>query len=168
MYEVERLATLTSQPYLDRLNNPSPWTSKIMPHYRGMTRGFCTVTGSFGCGIGGVSLLLRFKPAPPTDAALREWLLRDCLPELPRRPGIGSVHLLETAVTPTMTTEQHIRGADAHLDWALLLTGYAEEALATLLQGDLGVSRLRRRGARGVVDATYRLQYSLTNRELPA
>ena len=95
MYEVERLATLTSQPYLDRLNDPSPWTSKIMPHYRGMTRGFCTVTGSFGCGMGGVSLLVRFKPAPSTEAALREWLLRDCLPELPRRSGIGSVHLLE-------------------------------------------------------------------------
>jgi hypothetical protein len=28
MYEVEQLATLTSNAYLERLNNPSPWTSK--------------------------------------------------------------------------------------------------------------------------------------------
>ena len=51
-YEVRELATLTSAAYLERLNNPSPWTSKMMKHYRGMTRGFCTVAGSFGSGMG--------------------------------------------------------------------------------------------------------------------
>ena len=39
LYEVEALTTLTSDAYLARLNNPSPWTSRMMPHYRGMTRG---------------------------------------------------------------------------------------------------------------------------------
>ena len=36
LYEVAELATLTSAAYLERLNNPSAWTSKMMPHYRGM------------------------------------------------------------------------------------------------------------------------------------
>jgi len=166
MYEVEQLATLTSQPYLDRLNNPSPWTSKMMPHYRGMTRGFCSVTGSFGYGTGGVGLLMRFKPAPAKESELREWLLQDCLPTLPRRSGIGSVHLFENATTPKMTTEQRIRGADAHPDWALFLTGYSEDALATVLRSDLGWPRLQRQGALEGVDAMYQLQYSLTDREL--
>src|SRR5256886_12079346 len=40
MYEVDQLATLQSEAYLERLNNPSPWTSKMMPNYRSMTRGF--------------------------------------------------------------------------------------------------------------------------------
>ena len=168
MYEVEQLATLTSQAYLDRLNNPSAWTSKIMPNYRGMTRGFCLVTGSFGSGIGFVSLLMRFKPAPGRQPALRKWLLQDCLPQLPCRPGMGSVHLFEAALTPKMTTEQRIRGADADLDWALLLTGYSEDAFLTLLQIDLSSSELQRHGALQVVDAMYQLQYSLTNRELDA
>ena len=35
LYEVTELATLTSAAYLERLNNPSPRTSKMMPHYRG-------------------------------------------------------------------------------------------------------------------------------------
>src|SRR3954467_14351479 len=43
LYEVEELATLRSAGYLERLNNPSPWTASMMPHYRGMTRGFCLV-----------------------------------------------------------------------------------------------------------------------------
>ena len=46
VYEVESLATLSSKPYLERLNSPSAWTQKMMPHYRGMSRGFCTVAGS--------------------------------------------------------------------------------------------------------------------------
>jgi hypothetical protein len=168
MYEVEQLATLTSPPYLDRLNNPSPWTSKMMVHYRGMTRGFCLVTGSFGSGIGCVGLLIRFKPVQGKEPALREWLLRDCLPTLPRRSGIGSVHLLEAAVTPEMTTEQRIRGADAGWDWALFFTGYDEDLLATLVRSDFSCSRLQRHGVLEPVDAMYQLQYSLVNQELDA
>src|SRR5450631_688567 len=71
MYEVEQLAVLTSNAYVERLNHPSPWTSKMMTSYRGMSRGFCTVTGSFGFGMGTASLLMRFKPSAGTESALR-------------------------------------------------------------------------------------------------
>ena len=89
MYEVEELGTLASAAYLERLNNPTPWTAKMMTHYRGMARGFCNVTGSFGLGIGHAGLLIRFKPAPGKEAALREWLAEEELPGLPveGRPG---------------------------------------------------------------------------------
>ena len=53
LYEVESLETLASEPYLARLNNPTPWTTRMMPQYRGMTRGLCAVLGSFGLGQGG-------------------------------------------------------------------------------------------------------------------
>ncbi|HST00307.1 MAG TPA: hypothetical protein VLJ84_01470, partial [Usitatibacter sp.] len=45
LYEVAELATLTSAAYSQRLDNPSAWTAKIMPHYRGMRRGLCAVAG---------------------------------------------------------------------------------------------------------------------------
>jgi hypothetical protein len=168
MYEVTQLAILTSEAYLKRLNNPSPWTSKMMPHYRGMTRGFCSVVGSFGLGIGHLSQLLRFKPETGAESSLRKWLLQDALPQLCSRPGIGSVHLLEGTLTPTMTNEQRIRGADAGVDWALLLTGYSQDAIATLMQADLGSTQLERHGATGVFDALYRMDYSLSRQELGA
>lgn len=41
LYEVDSLNVLASAAYLERLNHPSPWTQKMMPHYRGMTRGRC-------------------------------------------------------------------------------------------------------------------------------
>jgi len=162
MYEVEQLSTLASEAYLERLNNPSPWTQKMMPHYRGMTRGLCSVTGSFGFGAGHAGLLLRFKPAEGMESPLRKWLLHDNLPRLPSRPGIGGVHLFEGALTPKMTNEQRIRGADAGFDWALFLTGYREESLASLEQA----AELESHGAAGVFEAAYRMDYSLADREV--
>ena len=166
IYEVEQLSTLASAPYLERLNSPSPWTTKMMAHYRGMTRGFCSVTGSFGLGTGNAGLLMRFKPAAGADASLRKWLVEDALPKLPSKPGLGGAHLFEGALTPSMTNEQRIRGADAGVDWALVVTGYSQEALASLAQTDLGSAQLERRGATGVLDASYRMDYSLTGLEI--
>jgi hypothetical protein len=168
MYEVEQLATLTSNAYLERLNNPSPWTSKMMPNYRGMIRGFCSVAGSFGFGMGHASLLIRFSPATEAGPSLRRWLIQDILSQLPSTPGIGSVHLFEGALTPEMTNEQRIRGVDAGVDWALLVTGYSQDALASLMRGDLCNAQLETHGATGVLGAMYRMDYSATQRELDA
>ena len=168
MYEVEQLATLQSGAYLERLNNPSPWTSRMMPNYRGMTRGFCAVSGSFGAGLGQTSLLIRIKPATGMESSLRSWLLDEVLPELPERRGLGSAHLFEGALTPHMTTEQRIRGADAGVDWALLVTGYDDAAVARLAHGDLSRSELGNRGGTAITDGLYRLQYMVNHGEVSA
>lgn len=165
-YEVGHLSTLTSAAYLERLNNPSPWTTKIMPGYRGMSRGLCTVTGSFGAGLGNASLLVRFKPPPGAEPLLRARLLQEVLAELPSMPGLGSAHLFEGAATPVMTKEQSIRGADATVDWAVLVIGYSQGALAELAQQTLGSQQLAQWGATGVLSAVYRLDYSLSVQEV--
>jgi len=166
VYEVADLDTLTSSAYLERLNNPTPWTQKMMPHYRGMARGLCTVVGSFGVGVGHFGLLCRFKPVPGAGLQLSTWLVQEVLPKLPTRPGLGAAHLLTGAVPPQMTNEQRIRGADANVDWALLVTGYSESNVAALAKTDLVASRLEEHGAQGVVGSLYRSDYTLTDREL--
>jgi hypothetical protein len=157
VYEVASLATLTSSPYLARLNAPSAWTSRMMPHYRGMRRGFCTVAASVGAGLGHVARLVRFKPASGTEDAARRRLVDEVLPPLPATPGIGSAHLLEGAATPPMTSEQRLRGADDGIDWALLVTGYRPAALETLDLRDVPA---------GAHEARYRLDYSLPSSEI--
>ena len=126
------------------------------------------MAGSFGLGVGHAGFLIRFKPATEAAPALRNWLLQDILPRLPSRPGIGSVHLFEGALTPGMTTEQRLRGADAGVDWALLVTGYSHEVLASLGHADLGNAQLEKHGATGIVGALYRMDYSVIRRELDA
>lgn len=166
LYEVEHLATLASDAYLQRLNNPTPWTSKMMPHYRGMTRGLCSVAGSHGFGMGHVALLLRFSAAADRKVALNDWLLKDLLPRLPERSGLGSAHLLEGALAAPMTNEQRIRGADAGVDGALLVTAYSLASLQALAQAELSPAQLEAQGARAVVSTTYRTDYTLTAQEV--
>jgi hypothetical protein len=168
LYEVESLETLASAAYLERLNNPSPWTRKMMSSYRAMTRGLCTVARSHGLGMGGYSLLVRFKPAGDSDASLEQWLGVELMPQLAMRPGLGSVHLLTSGLTPEMTSEQRIRGADSGVDWALLATGYERAALSDLGQAEFGKAELQRHGATEVISATYQAGYTLSEREVGA
>jgi hypothetical protein len=166
IYEVDDLATLSSAPYLARLNNPSLWTSRMMRNYRAMSRGFCSVTGSFGLGLGSIGLFVHFNPAVGSESSLRKWLLQHALPELPSKPGIGSAHLFEAAATPPMTNEQRIRGADAGVGWVVLASGYSESAVADVKQAVLSAAQLELHGATGIRDALYRTEYSLDAREI--
>lgn len=168
LYEVQDLDTLASDAYLTRLNHPTPWTSKMMPHYRRMRRGFCSVVGSSGHGMGQVGLLCRFKPLEGAASRLTEWLREAFLPQLPKREGLGSVHLLRGALAPMMTNEQRIRGADGGVDWALLATGYSQAALEALARGELRPESLEAHGATEVLIAMYRTEYTLTAGEIDA
>jgi hypothetical protein len=164
LYEVETLATLTSPDYLARLNQPTPWTTKMMPHYRGMTRGFCAVTASLGSGVGHSALLIRFKPREENSGRLREWLSSTALPPLPSRSGLGCAHLLEAAATPPGTNEQRIRGVDSTMAWAVLAIGFSASRVADLVGNELSEDRFRRQGAEDYAAAVYRMDYSLTHR----
>ena len=166
MYEVAELGVLESAAYLERLNNPSPWTTRMMAHYRGMQRGFCRLSASAGLGLGRSALLIRFKPAPGRDADLRGWLARDVIPSLASRRGLVSVHLFEAALTPPMTSEQSIRGRDSAVDWVLLATGYNSGSVASLRDDYLGEEQFERQGAGpGYTAAVYRMEVTLTDRD---
>ena len=131
LYEVAELATITTGAYLERLNNPTPWSRKMMPHHRNMVRSLCAIRASWGGGVPQVLATIRF--APKAD-----------LPKLPRGQGLTGAHLLESQPMPgTQTTEQKIRGGDASADWILLVGGYDAEALAPtpLPEGVVGFYR---------------------------
>jgi hypothetical protein len=131
-----------------------------------MRRGLCAVSASFGLGMGQTGLLVRFRPAPAAENRLRSWLVTQALPSLPAQPGLGSVHLLEGALSAPMTNEQRIRGADAGVDWAILVTGYDTDALAELSGGSLGEPGLAEQGATDVEHTTYRMHHSLSQAEV--
>ena len=164
LYEVESLATLASEAYLARLNNPTPWTTRMMSHYRGMNRGLCTVLGSFGLGQGGSAALIRFTPASHSES-LNRWLLEEALRAVPQMPGLGSVHLLQGAQAAAMTQEQRIRGADRGVDSALIVTGYDGNAVAAYAKELCAVGGLADRGAGELSCASYSWCYSLASAE---
>ena len=48
MYESADISVFNSAPYLERLNNPTPWTRAVAPTFKNFTRGACRVAASAG------------------------------------------------------------------------------------------------------------------------
>jgi hypothetical protein len=131
LYETASLDTITSGPYLERLNNPTPWSRKMMPHHRNMVRSLCAVRASWGGGVPQALATIRFTPASD-------------LPQLPQGDGLTGAHLLESQPMPgAQTAEQKIRGKDASADWVLLVGGYDAAAVkaAAMPEGVVGFYR---------------------------
>lgn len=143
MYELEAYETLTSPGYVARLNNPTPWSTKLFPHHRNMVRSQCRVLETYGSGIAGFLLTVRFSPAA-AQAESTQTQLRSVLQRLPGLPGTTGGHLLRTE-TPHMaqTAEQKIRGgSDATADWIVLVSGYDAAALQELARTALAPTSL--------------------------
>jgi hypothetical protein len=146
LYELDSPATLTSAAYLERLNNPTPWSRKMMPHHRNMVRNLCEVRASFGRGVSRALAKLELEvPAHSLSA-------------LPERKGLTAAHLLESRPMAGMaqTVEQQIRGADAEAKWIVLIGGYDVDAVGTAAR------QLAQRALAGL----YRLSYCLTSTDL--
>jgi hypothetical protein len=158
LYEAAKLATIRRGAYLRRLNNPTPWSRKLMPHHRNMVRSLCLVRASFGAGIAHAMATIRFSPSRKPSASLAGALSR-----IAKQKGVSGAHLLESQPMAGMrqTTEQKIRGGDAAADWVLLVCGYDADALETAVAKDLA-------GALSApAVAFYRLSYTLSAKEAP-
>lgn len=169
MYELARSTTMTTGPYLERLNNPTPWSKKMMPQHRNMVRSLCRVRASFGGGVALALATIRFSPAARKSKALSEWLTGGVMPALPGRKGLTAAHLLQALpmAGKPQTTEQKIRGGDAVADWVLLVGGYDADAIRAVLEGELAAESLTERGALpSVVEAIYAPAYCLVPRDL--
>jgi hypothetical protein len=167
LYELETYGTLTSADYLARLNDPTPWSTKMMPHHRNMVRSQCRVLETYGGGVAQFMLTLRFSPSVGRANHL-DRNLRPVLANVPRLPGITGGHLLrtETPNAPT-TAEQKIRGGDAVADWIILVSGYDPEALEKVAGAELGATSLEQAGGLSSSAASlYRLSYALTPYDL--
>ena len=132
LYELDRYETLTSKGYLDRLNAPTPWSTKMMPHHLNMVRSQCRVALSFGGGVAATLATIRLSPQAGRESGLME-MLSKTLRELVDKPGLTAGHLLVTDAPKTSapTTEQQIRGSDGAADWIVLLGGYDPRSGAT-------------------------------------
>jgi hypothetical protein len=160
LYELETYATLTSPQYLARLNDPTPWSIKMMPHHRNMVRSQCRILETYGGGVAQFMLTLRFSPAVGQAETLHQHL-RSVLENVRKLPGLTGGHLLltETPIAPT-TAEQKIRGGDAVADWIILVSGYDSDALENVT--DVELRSLQQAGAMPSTAASlFRLSYAL-------
>lgn len=167
MYELASYETLTSAGYLQSLNNPTPWSLKMMPQHLNMVRSQCKLLCSFGGGLGKAVMTIRLAPKDGQAASLLAWL-QELLARQATSRGIVGAHLLQTQ-TPAaaMTQEQKIRGGDAVADWIVVLSSYETEALQQVLANELSPQRLKAAGAlAAMTHDIYALSYSLGKHDL--
>ncbi|MBI1245940.1 MAG: hypothetical protein GC202_13135 [Alphaproteobacteria bacterium] len=161
LYEMESYETLVSPAYLARLNSPTPWSARLMPHHRNMVRSQTRVLESVGGAIARYMLTVRLSPAREAKDRLRAFL-HDLAHAIAGRRGTAAAHLLATE-TPAIaeTTEQRIRGGDAAADWIFLACGYERAALDALAANELGETRFAAAGAAaGTVRGLYALSHT--------
>ncbi|MCK1739770.1 hypothetical protein IVA80_02480 [Bradyrhizobium sp. 139] len=170
LYELEQYEVLTSKGYLDRLNAPTPWSTKMMPHHLGMVRSQCRVAASFGGGVATSLATIRLSPETGREAGLQTQL-SETLGALAQKPGLTGAHLLltDTPRTNSPTTEQQIRGKDGAADWIVLLSGYETDAVERVIADQLSLSALLAAGARGnPTIGCYKLAFTMTPQDVAA
>lgn len=151
MYELSDREVLAGPAYLARLNDPTPWSRKMMPHHAGMVRSLCEVTASAGAGVGRYMLTLRPAASTsqgPQTSALRAYL-KALVAALPTRHGVTGAHLLERSDVGQVaqTQEQRIRGQDLAVEWVFMVCGHDAASLRSLLAEELATSALESHGA---------------------
>ena len=170
LYETESLATLQAAPYVERLDNPTPWTQTVIPLTQNSNRVAYEIRASTGSGLGGWLATVEFGPQPGAADKLRSSLIRRTFPNLLNEPDVTGCALGEADLEVTSAKDSTAEGRDvvsgsqvtAH--WVLFIEGAQSRAIdvaeATLL-GPEGLSSLG--AADDIALKPYRFMFSLTS-----
>ena len=163
MYELDDYEVLSSPGYLERLNAPSPWSTKMMPHHQNMVRTQCRVLETRGGAVARHALTIRLSPAAGAEEPLRR-ALKSLIGQLAARAGFTGAHLLKhERPAIAATTEQRIRGHDQEADWVLVVNGYDASVLDAVAASELDPHSLAGIGAMpGALSGLYTLSHCTT------
>ncbi|HZB92689.1 MAG TPA: hypothetical protein VE397_14675 [Stellaceae bacterium] len=161
-YELDGLATLASPAYLERLDQPTAWTRRVMGGFRNTVRAGFERVANFGEASGAVLLTLRLAPRAEATAAFDQEVREHLLPTLQSRPGIiRAQHWRAKPIAAPKTAEAGLRGAaDQDCAEALIVEAAGAEDLAAA-ERDIAAAALQRYAAQPPLTATYRLLCSL-------
>jgi hypothetical protein len=160
VYDLDSPAVVDSACYLERLNNPTPWSARMMPQMGAFVRGGGAVVASAGAG-SGTALLPLMLDGADSDPEQAE------VDQLAGRDGIVAVRLVraDAARTTAPTNERKLRGGDASFDRLLLIEALrVEDALAAAAHSSLAGCMTESSPA----DAVYREIFHLGKAALPA
>jgi hypothetical protein len=165
MYEAVDAQVFVSEPYLKRLNDPTPWTQRILSVYVTPSRTVCNVSHTRGCGTGGWLVTLQWgmsAAAPPSAQEAASWI-----EPVMALPGIIGAHVLEGDATlgqqPTVEKKyRESRGEpDRTVRLAFLIDGLDRDT--TQAAHDQVLSRLAADTRAACVPTLFRTQHVLCN-----
>ncbi len=160
LYETDSPEVLVGQDYMNRLNNPTPWTRRATQGFRATSRALTRVHASYGPGSGGILATIRFAAAPGADEALRRTLATEVLPRLTEQPQIVGAHLCVTNADASAVKTAESRDRTDILaapNWVMLIEGCNPEPVRAAAESCLREARP------GAIESAevglYRLEY---------
>ena len=162
LYEVTDLSVLTGADYLAKANKPSPLTLKTTPVVRDSIRGLSHVRASFGEGMGGAALSLRFDPQAARETELERFLFEHALPACAQRYDITGAHFIvaDRQASDMKPVERQGRPTD-YPNWVVMLEGISATAVIHAADALLSDAQLVTHGsAASIARESYVLQFT--------
>lgn len=164
LYETDTPLVHTGADYTARLNDPTPWTQRMIRGFVDTSRSLCRVAASHGPGQGGLLVTYRYDVMKGREEEQRCLLVHDVLARLAEAPGVVGVHLgvADVAASSIETAEKKEIAKPLVPNWVILVEGGSEEkTLLASCDSLLPVARLEAAGAaQPIRRGLYRLQYA--------
>lgn len=155
LYELENAAVVDSPAYLERLNGPTAWSARMMPHLGNFVRGGGQVVRNFGDGCGAVLLPFMIE-SKGFECDLEK------LEALSKASLNVAVRLLQvdSGRTSVPTSERSMRAGDRSFDRLLMLEALSADAALDAVR-DIYPALLSAAGDDGAVPSAYSLVFCL-------
>lgn len=130
IYATGDTSVLTSPAYIERLNNPTPWTRQSVADFRNTSRAAGSLLWQSSDASGGAILSARFDLATSRAHALADTWSQGLLHALAQQPGVARVRLIASAVSASQlqTAERAVRSGDLREPpLILLIEGFGDE-----------------------------------------
>lgn len=128
IYDLDSPAVLDSPAYLQRLNAPTPWSARMMPHMGAFMRTGGAVLTTAGAGRGTAMLPVMIGRDGFDTAG-------NAVADISGRPGIVAVRLVEADAKRTLapTRERGLRGGDGLFEGVLLIEALSVDAALAVI-----------------------------------
>lgn len=171
IYAAENVEVFRSPAYLERLNNPTPWTTAVAPSFQNFLRVACDRVAYAGTGDGGTMATIRFDftdaDAGTTIRAKAQAFVDDVL----ALKGVCAVHLglARSEVSSVRTRETELRQAmsEKGFDAVLLVEGSYRSGLEAALS-DVQRLALATGALKDPNCLVYETAYSITSDDMRA
>jgi hypothetical protein len=132
LYETSDAKVLGSEPYLKRLNNPTPWTQASLVHLKNSTRTAHTLLAWVGKKLSLTApfiLACKFGCQPADEQEMIRWYKEEYLPKAGALPGVNQARFYQssTEISNIPTEERKMHGSYAAKEQFLAL--YAVSSL---------------------------------------
>ncbi len=158
-YSTAKFEDLSGPAYQRALASQTDWSKKNIGRFRNMIRAVGRISASRGQGRGGALAVVRLRPQPGTQAALRERMRELLDPGM--LPGIISLHLIESDPQLSKSLTEPDRPNPGASDWFVLVEGTDSAAVRSLAAERFGAT-----GAAVVSTGSYRLMWDLAKSDL--